>query len=348
MIRNLLVSLLVALIASAAVAQDKPRFGVSVHPSSVLVSDVDKGSVAAQAGLAVGDVIVRCGRTDIDTIDQVGAWLRGLEQGTATSLFVRRGNSEKELALRFGEGPARLGVTVTGGLSVLDVGEGSIAGKAGVRAGDVLVGFGETEVESFESLRSAIGNAEMGEEVSVRVWREGKEQSLWAAFGGEAEDMIVEEEPARPMPPMPRGMPGLPGMEGLQALMQMGSIHSDLEEAISALAKMNDPALKSVIGKLQSVRERLGGVAQAMEGIRGMADELMGGMGGEIGEMLDGEMPDFSQIQGRLQELMEDGISVEKIQKIIAEEFPGVMIQIEDGFFHDDEEEEKEEPARKR
>jgi putative serine protease PepD len=86
-------------------------------------------------------------------------------------------------ALRVGERPAYLGVTIDttsteSGALVRNVGEGTPAGRAGMRAGDLIVSIGGEPVTSWERLRPAIREHKVGEMVDVVVVRDGERVTL--------------------------------------------------------------------------------------------------------------------------------------------------------------------------
>jgi putative serine protease PepD len=82
-------------------------------------------------------------------------------------------------ALRVGDRPAYLGVTIDtesteDGALVRTIGEGTPAGRAGMRAGDLIVSIGGEPVTSWERLRPAIREHKVGDTVDVVVVRDGE------------------------------------------------------------------------------------------------------------------------------------------------------------------------------
>jgi hypothetical protein len=51
----------------------------------------------------------------------------------------------------------------------------SVAARAGLQKGDVIVAVGGQKIDSFDLLQDAIGNAEPGDEVQLTVWRKSEE-----------------------------------------------------------------------------------------------------------------------------------------------------------------------------
>ncbi|WP_419859636.1 PDZ domain-containing protein [Candidatus Palauibacter sp.] len=66
---------------------------------------------------------------------------------------------------------------VEGGVLVTSVHEDTPAAEGGLRAGDVIVGLGDEEIDDPDDLRRALSDLEPGE-VSVRIVRDGAEQTL--------------------------------------------------------------------------------------------------------------------------------------------------------------------------
>ena len=66
---------------------------------------------------------------------------------------------------------------VEGGVLVTSVHEDTPAAEGGLRAGDVIVGLGDEEIDDPNDLRRALSDIEPGE-VSVRIVRDGAEQTL--------------------------------------------------------------------------------------------------------------------------------------------------------------------------
>ena len=75
---------------------------------------------------------------------------------------------------------AGLGLKEARGVLVNSVLAGSPAERAGIKIGDAIVGFKGTPVESGNSFRNAVAGSPVGNEVSVTVLRNGKEQKLTA------------------------------------------------------------------------------------------------------------------------------------------------------------------------
>jgi S1-C subfamily serine protease len=78
---------------------------------------------------------------------------------------------------------AELGIPAQPGAVVVQVGSGTPAARAGLQAGDVIVGFGESEIKRDRDLRQAILARKPGDEVTLRVARGGQTRSVTVRLG---------------------------------------------------------------------------------------------------------------------------------------------------------------------
>ena len=69
------------------------------------------------------------------------------------------------------------------GCLIVTVVPGKAADRAGIKPGDVVSSVGDQEVNNFDELRVAIAQFEIGEEVAIKVRRNGKEEALKATLG---------------------------------------------------------------------------------------------------------------------------------------------------------------------
>lgn len=143
--------------------------------------------------------------------------------GGGPRLGVRLESLTDQLADYFGVGDR-------GGALVASVVEGSPAETAGLRAGDVVVSFGDRDVEDVGDLMAAVREAEAGP-VTVTVVRRGDERSLTVELperpgddrvGGASTSRAgvappappvadVRAAPPPPAPPAPAAAPSAPG-----------------------------------------------------------------------------------------------------------------------------------------
>jgi membrane-associated protease RseP (regulator of RpoE activity) len=68
------------------------------------------------------------------------------------------------------------------GVLVTSVDEGGPAAKAGLKAGDVILAVGGTEIRDGDDLRSKIGDAEGDTPVAIKVQRDGRPLDLEATL----------------------------------------------------------------------------------------------------------------------------------------------------------------------
>ncbi len=120
----------------------------------------------------------------------------------------RQRNLQKSIKIRMNA--AFLGVSSRkaekGGATVLEVTKGSPAEKAGIKKGDIITKLNETKIESPETLYETVHNLKPGDKVTIRLTRDGKEQSVVAIldksdFG--SKDFNYNYNYKFKMPPMP-------------------------------------------------------------------------------------------------------------------------------------------------
>ena len=164
------------------------------RPEGALVSSVEKGSPAAKAGIAPGDVILALDGKEIAGSSDLPPRVADLAPGASAKLEVWRDRRRREIEVRVGEvkdavvagepehgdGHGRLGLAVrpltpeerrqagvAGGVLVQDA-EGPAA-RAGIQSGDIVLALNGTRVTSVEQLQGLV--AKSGKHVALLVER---------------------------------------------------------------------------------------------------------------------------------------------------------------------------------
>jgi serine protease Do len=75
------------------------------HPSGALVASVTPDSPAHKAGLKPGDVIIKAGGRDIETVHQLPRLVAESPIGSKLDLTVRRGDEQQKLEATIAEMP---------------------------------------------------------------------------------------------------------------------------------------------------------------------------------------------------------------------------------------------------
>ena len=98
-----------------------------------------------------------------------------------------------------------LGMQKAHGALIADVTAGGPSEKAGVKAGDVIIGFDGRAVDDSRNLRRIVAQAEVGKEIEVKVLRDGKEQVLKVMLGRleEGEKLAAAADTKKPDAPAP-------------------------------------------------------------------------------------------------------------------------------------------------
>ena len=182
-------------------------FGMK-RPKGALISNVIDGSPADKAGLRVGDVVLRFGDDEVGNSAalpyMVGMVIAGAEKeiellrdGERVTLEVTLGEMPDEF-LQGGRAETKrkadelLGMHLRVltedevrerelehiGLLVEKVSEDSVAGRGGVRTGDIVLMFSGKRFKSVEELRELVAELPTGQFATVLVHRNGRQLFL--------------------------------------------------------------------------------------------------------------------------------------------------------------------------
>ncbi|MGD0017583.1 MAG: PDZ domain-containing protein, partial [Verrucomicrobiia bacterium] len=159
--------------------------------NSIVISDVQKGSPAAKAGLAVSNAVVAVDGEGFSDVLQLQRHLLHKQAGDEVKLnTVRNGKAQlftvKLVALpklsatdlmqrKFGlqvqeltpDLAAAVGVSVAQGLLVADVEKGSPAAAAGFNRGIVITQLGGEEIQSLDQLVEKLADIQAGDSVHM-------------------------------------------------------------------------------------------------------------------------------------------------------------------------------------
>ena len=181
--------------------------GVGEEDNGVYINEVLPGTGAEEAGLAANDRIVAMDGAPVKNMQDVYHVLHQAGPDSKVTVTVDRDGLEQDVTVILGRPPAKhesrwgvvvdrkgpfLGVHVQkltsqladhfgvdGGLLVSEVIEDTPAAKAGLQAGDVLLEIGDTPVRDSGQLHKALATFELGQEVAVRLQRDGGPMTLY-------------------------------------------------------------------------------------------------------------------------------------------------------------------------
>jgi serine protease Do len=87
------------------------------------------------------------------------------------------------------------------GVLISDVNEDGPSAQAGLKRGDVIIGFDDREVKNVSQLRNMVARTLVGRQAKLKVLREGKEQFLNVKVGERPTDeMLAKKEPTPQTP----------------------------------------------------------------------------------------------------------------------------------------------------
>jgi len=151
------------------------------QPEGALVSSVEKGGAAEQAGIQPGDVILKLNGQPVNSSNELPATIAALQPGSTVKLEIWRQHGTREVNVKLGEmqdkrtasntdqshSGGKLGLAVrpltseeqhqanTHGGLLVEQAQGPAA-DAGLQQGDIVLAANGTRVSSVADLRSAI------------------------------------------------------------------------------------------------------------------------------------------------------------------------------------------------
>lgn len=108
------------------------------------------------------------------------------------------------------------------GALISDVNEQGPSFKAGLKRGDVIIGFNDKDIRSVNQLRNVVARTLIGQEAKVKVLRDGKEHVLTVKVGERPPDEVLARR--TPVPPSPEETPKPP--DNVLAALQVQELDS--------------------------------------------------------------------------------------------------------------------------
>ncbi len=159
-----------------------------------LVTAVDEGSPALEAGIQKGDIVVQVGSTQIEDADDLRSRLRGVTAKNKVAMKIFRAGAEVLIELSPIEFPQklvdstvwdRLGLRLKpgpGGMSIIAVRPGTASGRIGLEPGDVVLRVNQQPVPNAEAFKEAVIQARGKPSVLLLVKRGARGYYLTLPF----------------------------------------------------------------------------------------------------------------------------------------------------------------------
>jgi serine protease Do len=188
------------------------HFGMAKDQKGVIIADVQAGTPAEKAGFKAGDVLLSYEGKPVGDPRELQRRVAESSVGKPVPVVIWRDKAEKTLRVKVGElkdrldrprgrledagakeeGPRlgievealesadaeRLGLKAEQGVLVLGVRPGGPAEEAGLRRGDVILELDKARITSPEELKRLTGKLKPGQEVVLKVYRDGHSQYL--------------------------------------------------------------------------------------------------------------------------------------------------------------------------
>ena len=159
-----------------------------------VVSNVEPGSPAGEAGVQRGDVVMQVATTQVEDADDLKSRFRSFTAKSPVRLKIFRAGQELEVSFTPVEFPARLvestvwdrlGLRVrpgAGGMQLTAVRPGSTGARAGLEPGDVIVRLNASPTPDAEAFREAVVSARSKPSVLLVVRRGSRGYYLTLPF----------------------------------------------------------------------------------------------------------------------------------------------------------------------
>ncbi|MEX5214306.1 MAG: DegQ family serine endoprotease [Nitrospiraceae bacterium] len=144
------------------------------------------------------------------------------------------------------------GLTDQKGALVGEVKEDSPADKAGLKQGDVVIGYQNQPIEDSASLQRLVTRAAVGDKATIRVWRDGRERTLTVTIGEQSDEVKTARADSE------SGEAGLAGLAVQEldrdAIRELG-LKAGTKGVVVADVEPDSPAERAGIARGDVIRE---------------------------------------------------------------------------------------------
>jgi serine protease Do len=157
------------------------------------------------------------------------------------------------------------------GALVGEVKEDSPADKAGLKQGDVVIGYQNQPIDDSASLQRLVTRAAVGDKTTIRVWRDGREQTLTITIGEQSDEVNTARADT------PSGESGLAGLAVQEldrdAIRELG-LKSGTKGVVVAEIEPDSPAERAGLIRGDVIREINRQPVQSVKDFERVASEL--------------------------------------------------------------------------
>ncbi len=158
------------------------------------ITQVIPGSPAEKAGVEVGDRLLSADNKKLYKYDELLEVLRGKAAGERIHLTLSRDDEEVKVGVKLAVRPGSRGAAAEpyygivgedqgGRIALTSVTSKGPADKAGLKVGDIVLSANDNEPKNYAEWIKATAALAIGDEVTLQIEREGKEESIVVKLG---------------------------------------------------------------------------------------------------------------------------------------------------------------------
>ncbi len=166
-----------------------------------------------------------------------------------------------------------------GGVLISDVNEQGPSAKAGLKRGDIIIGFNDRDIENVSQLRNIVARTKVGHDSTVKIVREGEERLVTITIGERPPDeLLARRTPPPPEPESVKPPDNVLASLRVQALdpemMNQHNVPSDTSGVLINHVEAGSPAEAAGLQRGDVIQEVNHEVVKSLDDYRAIAAQI--------------------------------------------------------------------------